>query len=369
MDCRVSVAGCIALLALGAISACSDGGAEAPAAARAASPAIPVVATHPQTGERSLQLRVLTYNVEGLPWPIRKNRAPAMERIGRLLAEMRREGEGPDIVLLQEGFFSEVEDLIERAGYLHLAHGPTLSDEPRARSPYISVEFRKAARRLKGEGVGKWFDSGLYVLSDFPILETAVWPFSRDACAGYDCAANKGVLFASISVPGLPMPLQLFTTHLNAHQDTDVPPARSRAAHRAQVLEMEDFLSQHVDPAMPLIFGGDFNTKDKPDRFAHLEASPRFRVVRQLCVREFECDIALALESERPWLDSQDLQGFHDAPGLRIRPVDARIVLESQEGPERLSDHDGYLVTYELRWQVPNAHAARPDDPPVTSGQ
>jgi len=358
---------CIVSLCALAVGACSDGGAEATDASRLAAEAAPIIAEHPETGERSLVLRVMTYNIEALPWPVRKSRAAAMERIGRALEAMREAGRAPHILLLQEGFIDEVDRVISRAGLRHVARGPTLEDIPRERSPHISQRHRDDRNPLKGEGIGKWLGGGLYILSDFPILETAVWPFSRDACAGYDCAANKGVLFARISVPGLPTPLQMFTTHLNAHQDTDVPPARSRAAHKAQVAEMEEFLSARLDPNMPLIFGGDFNTKDKPERYAHLEKNPHFRVIRQICAEELNCELGLPLEGERPWLSSQDLQGFVSSPRIRIRPVDARIPLESSQGPQRLSDHDAYLVTYELRWTQPQTHAGRTEAAPAHS--
>jgi len=360
--------GWVALLGAFTAAACSDGGAEAPPAPVTSDAVAPPLEHHPETGEGSLRIRVLTYNIEALPWPIRKSRGEAVLRIGHALARMRSDGEGPDILLLQEGFIAEVERLIALAGFPYVASGPTVSDTPRDRSPYIPRAHRENRNPLKGEGIGKWLDSGLYILSDFPIQETAVWPFSRDACAGYDCAANKGVLFARIAVPGLPSPLQVFTTHLNAHQDTDVPPARSRAAHKAQVAEMEDFLAARLDESLPLIFGGDFNTKNKPERFAHLEANPRFRVIRQVCAVELACDIGLNLESERPWLDSQDLQGFLPSPHIRIRLADARIVLEGSSGPDRLSDHDAYLVTYELRWQSTRSQAGRMTTRPGTEG-
>ena len=355
---------CIVLLGAFAAGACSDGGGEATAASGLTSAAAPEIIKYPDSDEHSLELRVMTYNIEGLPWPIRKSRAAAMERIGRALEAMRQAGRAPHILLLQEGFIEEVERVIALGGYRLVARGPTLEDEPRARSPFIAQSHREKRNPLKGEGIGKWLDGGLYILSDFPILETAVRPFSRDACAGYDCAANKGVLYARIAVPGLPAPLQMFTTHLNAHQDTDVPPARSRAAHKAQVAEMAEFLAAHVDPDLPLIFGGDFNTRDKPERYAHLEGHPQFRVVRQLCAEAIDCDLGMPLTGERPWLESQDLQGFIPSDGIRIRPVEARIPLESAEGPDRLSDHDAYLVTYELRWSRPQTHAGRTETSP-----
>ena len=49
-------------------------------------------------------LSVMTYNVNGLPWPVAFGREAALERIGARLAEMRRGERQPRLVLLQEAF-------------------------------------------------------------------------------------------------------------------------------------------------------------------------------------------------------------------------------------------------------------------------
>jgi len=304
-----------------------------------------------EMGMRSLELRVLTYNVEGIPWPIRtSDRAGALRRIGDRLGEMREAGEAPHIVLLQEAFISAVDDLIARAGYANFVRGPTASDAPAATSPYIPAALTER-KHFRGESLGKWINSGLYILSDFPILEKVAQPFSRAACAGWDCMANKGVLYADIAVPGLPVPLQVFTTHLNSRGDTGVSLKRSLLAHNAQADELHALVSRRADPAFPTIFAGDFNTKGAPERFNHFARDGRFPIVRQICAVERRCPISLPLEGKRPWLGAQDLQGFFQRKDLEIHPVEAEIVFEAGKGPDRLSDHDAYMVTYELRWQ------------------
>src|SRR5204862_8341823 len=62
---------------------------------------------------RPVTLSVMTYNVEGLPWPVRRGRGSQLKAIGEQLAALRARGLQPDVVLLQEGFRSEVADLIE----------------------------------------------------------------------------------------------------------------------------------------------------------------------------------------------------------------------------------------------------------------
>lgn len=73
----------------------------------------------------SAEISVLTYNVRGLPWPIATGRAKALKKIGAELAAMRAEGRQPDVVLIQEGFRSEVSDLVKTSGYRYWAQGPT----------------------------------------------------------------------------------------------------------------------------------------------------------------------------------------------------------------------------------------------------
>src|SRR6478735_2002906 len=49
-------------------------------------------------------LAVMSYNVEGLPAPVRFGRAASLARIGQRLALMRSEKREPNIVMLQEAF-------------------------------------------------------------------------------------------------------------------------------------------------------------------------------------------------------------------------------------------------------------------------
>jgi hypothetical protein len=63
---------------------------------------------HAGGSESRSTFSVMTYNVEGLPWPIRSGRGDKLKAIGRELAAMREKGVEPDVVLLQEGFRDEV---------------------------------------------------------------------------------------------------------------------------------------------------------------------------------------------------------------------------------------------------------------------
>ncbi len=259
----------------------------------------PKIEIDPDTGVHTLELDVLTYNVEGLPWPVRSGRRQALAAIGAALAAMRERGEAPDIVLIQEGFVSATETLIALSGYANAVPGPDRNDRPPATPGHGDRGFRRAGRRSRGERLGKWLHSGLYLLSDYPIAERRVWPFRH--CAGFDCLANKGVLFARLDIPGLPVPLQVFNLHLNSRRASGESLSRTNPAHRLQVAELDLFLDRVHDPSQPLIFGGDFNTRRSEERFAHLEARHPFAIVRHYCTVTVEdCEILMSFDGDAP---------------------------------------------------------------------
>lgn len=73
--------------------------------------------TQAPNGERTTQVSVLIYNVEGLPWPARKNRKPSLQQIGDTLRTMRQNGSAPDIVMVQEAFTPAARDVLAQASY------------------------------------------------------------------------------------------------------------------------------------------------------------------------------------------------------------------------------------------------------------
>lgn len=267
------------------------------------------IQTDPNTGRHFLDLDLLTYNVEGLPWPARSGRRRALAKIGAELGEMRVSGKAPHIVLIQEGFISGMRGLIDASGYANVVAGPDRRHRTRSAPEISDRKFRKAGRRSRGERLGKWLHSGLYLLSDYPIVGHNVWPFQH--CAGFDCLANKGVLFARLDIPGLPAPLQVFNLHLNSHRASGEPLARTNPAHRLQLDELDFFLDRVYDPRLPMVFGGDFNTRRSEERFGYLEARHPFPIVRHFCtVIVDDCEILISFDGDEPWLDTQDLIGF-----------------------------------------------------------
>lgn len=349
---RLTAALVAALLASAPTALAQNGAQDAPMVLAIPAPATedtPPAAFQPVGPMQPVTLSVMTYNVEGLPWPVRSGRGSKLKAIGEQLAALRARGLQPDVVLLQEGFRAEVADLIALSGYAHVARGPRkkqrdgsqLSREDRPR--YKRVKYRR-----KGEGLGKWGSSGLWVLSDHPI--NWVKSHAYHYCAGLDCLANKGVMLVSLDVPGLPVPVEIADTHLNSKGASGVPRNRNRVAHHLQAAELGRFMQADRTPGAPLIVGGDFNVMHAPDRYDYVMQRYPFEVVSQVCFQTPDsCDAKISADGDAPWLDTQDLIGFKPGDRVAIRPiqVEARFDGSTTGGP-MLSDHDAYEVTFRL---------------------
>ncbi|WP_174274235.1 endonuclease/exonuclease/phosphatase family protein, partial [Sphingomonas bacterium] len=217
-------------------------------------------------------LSVLTYNVEGLPFPFATGRSGAARRIAERLAALRAEGQQPHVVVLQEAFGSAQQAIGEQAGYRYTALGPDRdlrNDEPMTDADRAFVGH---ARLIKGETVGKWRGSGLAILSDYPIVRVRRVAFPAWACAGYDCIANKGVLLAEIAVPGSDKPVTVIATHMNSKDASGVSKARWNGAFDRQVETIGKFLTANLDRDAPYVLAGDTNIGKSIPRKAAFEA-------------------------------------------------------------------------------------------------
>ncbi|MDG2520075.1 endonuclease/exonuclease/phosphatase family protein [Caulobacter segnis] len=295
------------------------------------------------------ELSVLTYNVAGLPWPVRKDRGEALKAIGRELAKMRAEGRAPDVVLVQEAFRDEIHDLIRLSGYPHHARGP----KRKQRDPALldkPAQYKRGKYWRKGEGLGKWRSSGLYILSNYPIETRRSHAFRY--CAGFDCLANKGVQLAGIRLPGAPTVIDVANTHMNARKASRVPRLRAFRAHNLQADELKRFVAVAHDPTAPLVVGGDFNIRKAPDRYNYMFEDYDFDVASEYCWRSLAagaCAIKVSMDGDAPWLDTQDLIGSTAGTGASIWPIEIEALFDGQNEPV-LSDHDGLMVRFRVRW-------------------
>ena len=316
---------------------------------------MPDITYHPRTNEHTTTLKVLAYNVEGMPFPIKSGRGQYLKKIGKKLAKMRENGTEPDIVLLQEGFMDTTLDLINTAGYHNVVSGPKRGERGAKLKNARAKAYQLGKHFFKGEGWGKLYHSGLYILSNFPITSRYVRGFKY--CAGWDCLANKGVMAAEVRLPGLPTPIMIGNIHMQAGGAADVPRARSTQAYKLQVDETRKFFRSLPLNGNPFIFGGDFNIRNKESRLLHGLKTMRVEqpnmLTRYYCTKvNLTCDIDMTLESdEAPWRYTQDLQGFIHGKDMKISAVRLQTVFDgtNKQNP-KLSDHNGYMVTYELRW-------------------
>jgi endonuclease/exonuclease/phosphatase family metal-dependent hydrolase len=175
-------------------------------------------------------LRVLTYNIFGLPPTIGKAgkerwRYPA---IAEKVAEF-------DIVVIQEAWDKGTRALIEDSNFPYHAHGP---------KPH----------KLMGA-------NGLITLSKFPIKEVKFLEF--EDCVGFDCFAKKGALLTRVELPS-GQEIVVINTHLNAWSKdlSGDPGQRTRLKQIQQLL----FWIWDRAPFDPVLLMGDLNAgQDTPE--------------------------------------------------------------------------------------------------------
>lgn len=320
----------------------------------------PHIAIAPDGRTATTRLDVLTYNIEGLPWPARSGRARKLREIGQRLEALQRAGSAPDIVLFQEAFSSAATKAIVAAGFPAITSGPT---RVQRRGMSAAGRVPGARRWRKGELGIHLLSSGLVVASRYPIVASGSEPFSRRSCAGFDCLSNKGALFARIAVPGVPAPIDIFNTHMNAQGASGVARTRHTPAHNLQAQELGDFLDAHRDRQYPALLGGDFNMRRSEPRFDVFNALQPLTLVHQYCmIAANACDVRMSWDGDAPWMDTQDLQLFASGAQVSIRPERVEAMFDGSPESPMLSDHDAFRVVYTLSW-IHDATAMTPSPP------
>jgi len=302
----------------------------------------------PGTERHVALLSVLTYNVEGLGWPARSGRADELRRIGEHLAALRATGTAPDIVLVQEMFSGPAKRALLASGYPAIRSGPKRT----ARAPRSdAAPLPGKASIARGEVGLHLTGSGLAIASRFPVQMTRSRPYDRRSCAGIDCLANKGIMLARVTIPGVPTPIDIFNTHMNSRSASRAPVERNRAAHARQAREASQFIEESRDPDNPVIFGGDFNMRHALLRWENFSRRQSLRLVHHACLEPASpCEIRMSWDGDAPWVDTQDLQFFDSGSQVRIEPVRVESLFDGGPNGPVLSDHDGFKVTYRLSW-------------------
>ncbi|TPG42439.1 hypothetical protein EAH79_00595 [Sphingomonas koreensis] len=214
------------------------------------------------------------------------------------------------------------------------------------RGGMTDTQFMARARWNHGETEGPVLDSGLVILSDYPIVATDFVVYPRDGCAGYDCLANKGAVLARVAIPGLATPVDIITTHLNCRERTGVSLTRADAAYRRELATLAAFVARAHDPRSALIVAGDFNVGSSTQRkamiagtVATLHAQPALATV----VADQPVTPSDALLS---WRKNKDLQLAISSPGARLSVKAISTPFGHESDGSMLSDHVGYVARY-----------------------
>lgn len=335
------------------------GAAQMPPQTGSARPVFPLAASPERRVAEDGELSILTYNVNALPWPLATGRDEAVARIAARLRGLRATGRHPRVVLLQEAFTETAKRIGRDAGYRHVAFGPGLEAAATGRLAASDAAFLAAASPLTGEGLGKFADSGLQILSDYPILSIRRAAFPAHACAGFDCLANKGMVAALIAVPGSRTPVAIINTHLNARKASGVAPGRALQAYRRQWEALDGFRAEVVPPDVPIVLAGDLNVGKSPERLALAHAVvgrwlgstagvSSGGVLRACFEPGVRCGRALPRDALRALRHNKDWQVALPKDGVALVPQAIDVPFGAEADGTMLSDHVGYAVRYRL---------------------
>jgi endonuclease/exonuclease/phosphatase family metal-dependent hydrolase len=301
-------------------------------------------------------LTLLSYNVHGLPWPMTSGRPAAFTQIAERLRNMRRTGSQPSVVALQEAFSSSARQIGQQAGYRYIVDGPTSADRSAMAMTADDRKFASGASWFNGETLGPLEGSGLQILSDYPILAVRRAVFPRFACAGYDCLANKGVLLVTVKIPGQALPVEIATAHMNSRGASGVGDDRTGYAYQRQVDALGAFFRANSNPALPLVFAGDFNVGKALSRQIALRSRagnwsrPPVTALApgslRVCMHDKTAHVSNLTDAQTALRRAKDWQFSIAAPKLTLVPTHVFVPFGTETNGTMLSDHVGYSVQY-----------------------
>jgi endonuclease/exonuclease/phosphatase family metal-dependent hydrolase len=299
-------------------------------------------------------LTVLSYNVEGLPWPIARGRADAAAAIGSTLRTMRSQGVQPKVVALQEAFGKAAKSIGRNAGYAYYAFGPSRALRGGLPTSSRDQSFVAAASLWHGERLGKHFDSGLAIFSDYPILWAKRVSFPAYACAGWDCMANKGVLAVAVQMPGSDKPVIIFDTHLNSQEAARVDRARTNYAYRRQIDALGAFISNDAGPDDRVLIAGDFNVGHNRVRAAYIDEHLMTASRLELAAIEYDCGLACRKVggadsgTVTTLRRAKSLILFRSGAEATMSPAGRAVGFGQTSDGQMLSDHVGLETSFRL---------------------
>ena len=147
-------------------------------------------------------------------------------------------------------------------------------------------------------------------------------------------------------LPGLPRPIEIFNTHLQAgREDT--------AARKNQVKLLLEFYKEKHKSSSPVFFAGDFNFRPglKQASYMHFAKGTGFSHAGKYCL-----DNGCARGEDSGWHGfwerAVDHQFYANGEGLEIFPLSVERTYRDLVEGHKLSDHPAHEVKYEFRWKV-----------------
>ena len=291
---------------------------------------------------------LLSYNVEGLPWPLTHGRTAAAAAIAENLRERHARDGGPQVVAVQEAFGDAQKAIGLAAGYRYAAFGPTADLPAASATTPAQHAFLADASLWHGETETPREDSGLAIFSDYPILWVRRMAYPRFACAGYDCLANKGVLAVALRVPGQRQPLIVVDTHLNARAASGVAAGRSLTAYRWQADRLASFLNTIGTGGAPMVLAGDFNVGNDPARQQYLSQALLGASGMTLAGSETTCGSGCRTVAPVPTFICAKTILSYRGTGRSIAPLGSTGTFGITSDGRHLSDHVGVIRRFDL---------------------
>lgn len=281
-------------------------------------------------------LRVLTYNVQHLPVEILNKRGSGAYRVQRQVEKFA----DYDIIGLNEVFrHARRQELIDS---MKQAWG----------DDFHSVMPNQDNVTLFG------LDSGLILLTRFPLLESHTLTFGNDSLIRErgpiaDGYAKKGALHARIRYPsssGKMVDIDCFVTHLESVDAT---------RREAQYSLLTEFIGQYASSQNPILLLGDFNTSGAIAEMENRD-SPYWRLRGSLSsIRENWSDLGVLENPSRRGTANSDLPSGGDRidyiflanskDGISLAPKRAAVQGFPDPLVGFLSDHCAVEAEFELK--------------------
>lgn len=292
-------------------------------------------------------LKILSYNINGLPSPLKRNKPKLFQYIKNNILQQIEEGDEPDIILLQEAFTkSSRKHLIN-----NLNHYPYIIRGNKAKTPSLEQVETCRKRGKSNCSSGKILDSGIYILSKFPILEWDRVMFGKH-CAGFDCFSNKAVFYFKVFIPWVGE-IDLFTTHMNASGKMAGSKKKNLKAKIGQIAKVKTIYVRNRNKDLPMIFAGDVNLHPNKVLYDEFKEAIEAVNVGEECLKSESCVVHQDTQEEEIFEWTNDQHFSQDGTELSVVPVYLERgyrdpVLEDKK--QRLpSDHYSYEVHYDFQ--------------------